>query len=56
MALDAAGDLFIADTSNNIVREVFAKTIPTVSLSPSEDPALYGQSLTYTATVTNAGR
>ncbi len=58
VAVDASGDLFIADTYNDVVREVSEKAVATVSVSDSESsPVDVGQDLTFTATVsaTDAG-
>ena len=62
IALDSAGDLFIADTGNARVREVANGTLVTVSavstvststaVTASANPAVSGQTVTLTATVT----
>jgi hypothetical protein len=51
VAVDAAGDLFIADSFNGVIREVSDKALPTVSIAASAGSVAYGQSLTFTATV-----
>ena len=53
LAVDSSGDLFVADTSNSIIREVSAKTVPPVNLavaSPDGTPS-YGDAVTFTVTV-----
>ncbi len=50
LAADSAGHLFIADTGNNVVREVFNKSIPAVSLiSSAAGASTYGRVITFTA-------
>ena len=61
IAFDTSGDLFIADSDNNVVREVAATNSPldyTVTTAPtstavaeSMSTAAYGSSVTFTATV-----
>jgi uncharacterized repeat protein (TIGR01451 family) len=59
LAVDAYGDLFIADATNNVIREV----TPTLYVSPdsstttvasSDSTSVVGQSVTFTATVVAA--
>jgi hypothetical protein len=63
VAVDRAGDLFVADANNNVVREVTPAVTVNVSLSSalptltaivaSTASAALGQSITFTATVTD---
>jgi streptogramin lyase len=63
LAVDSAGDLFISDVSNNVVREVTSalsvaisppSALPTVTaLRTSTASAALGQSITFTATVSD---
>ena len=61
LALDPAGDLFIADSSSNRVREIVNGVAVTVTPAPTAtisltssnpDSAVYGQMITFTAEVT----
>ena len=63
VAVDSAGDLFVADTNNNVVREftpaVTVDSSPvlsstTTALRASTSPSVYGQAITLTATVSSA--
>ena len=58
IAVDSAGDLFIADTDNSVIREVASGTLVTVSpvstttnVVAAPSPASSGESVTLTATV-----
>ncbi len=62
IAVDGAGDVFIDDTGNNRVEEVEAGVLVTVesttvttytSINASTNPTTYGQSVTFTATVSD---
>jgi uncharacterized repeat protein (TIGR01451 family) len=59
VALDAVGDLYIADTENSVIREVVIangmRAATTTALSASANPAVAESPLTFTATVTTAG-
>ena len=62
MAIDSQGNLFIADSSDNRVREVKPGFLVTIAqatshtlVTSSASPSAYGQSVTFTATVTPAG-
>jgi hypothetical protein len=59
LMLDPVGDLFIADSANNVVRKVTVLAIVVVSpdrtttaVAASTSSAVYGQAVTFTATVT----
>ena len=49
VAVDASGDLYMADWGNSVIREVTAKTVPTVKLTASVESATYGDPITFTA-------
>ena len=52
IAVDAAGDIIIADTFNNVIRELSGNLIvPAVSIAASASSSVCGQDLTFTATV-----
>src|SRR5207302_3592509 len=52
IAVDGAGNLFIADNGNNRIREVVAsKQATSVAVSSSANPSVVGQAVTLTATV-----
>ena len=55
VAVDASGDVFVVDSGNQVVREVSDKTVPTVTLSSSASSSVYGQALTFSATVSSSG-
>jgi hypothetical protein len=59
MTVTSSGDLVVADTDNNVIREIaptlpfnVSKATPTVSLSTTPSPGVLGESQTFTATVT----
>ena len=54
VAVDAAGDVFVADAENNRAVELSpqATTTTTTAVASSLNPSNYGQSVTFTATVT----
>jgi Bacterial Ig-like domain (group 3)/NHL repeat len=53
-ASDTAGDLFIADAGNNVVREVVATAAATnTGVTSSENPSPFAYALTFTATVSD---
>ncbi|WP_165227133.1 MBG domain-containing protein [Aquisphaera insulae] len=61
LAIDAAGNLFIADPGNAIIREVSAPvtlvvspSAPSVLLSASTESPTFGQSVTFTAMVSSS--
>ena len=61
VAVDAAGNLFVADRYNNVIRQATpAVTVAikgvatTTSLGTSVSPSSYGQSVSFTATITDA--
>jgi hypothetical protein len=55
VAVDAAGDNFIADGFDGVVREVSGSlSVATVSIATSADSLIYGQALTLTATVSGS--
>ncbi len=54
VALDAAGDLYIADSDNNVIREAVATAATTnTGLTSSENPSPFTFALTFTATVSD---
>jgi autotransporter-associated beta strand protein len=54
VAVDAAGDIFIADSNNNVIREVADKAVPAVGIAASASSLAHGQDLTLTATVSGS--
>ena len=52
VAVDAAGDVFVADTDYNRVVELSPQATTTTSVASSLNPSNFGQSVTFTATVT----
>ena len=51
MAVDGAGDVYVADTGNDEIRKI-TPTISTVTtVAAPSNPSFYGQSVTFTATV-----
>ena len=62
IAVNSQGDLFIADYQNRRIREMtpgclvtIAQAISNTAVTPSDSPTVYGQSVTFTATVTPCG-
>ena len=62
LAVDSQGDLFVADTGNNLIREVQPGCLVTIAqatnntvVTCSVSPSYYGQSITFTATVAPSG-
>ena len=52
VAVDGNSDLFVADTGNNVIREITnVRMAPTIRVSSSAAPAAYGQSVTLQATM-----
>ncbi|MGA3209936.1 MAG: Ig-like domain repeat protein [Terriglobales bacterium] len=53
VAVDSAGNLYIADTGNTVIRKVTAETVSstTTNLSSSANPSIVGKAVTFTATV-----
>jgi RHS repeat-associated protein len=55
VALDAADNLFIADSADDRIRAVGANATPALIVSTSGTPSTYGGSVTFTATFPNGG-
>jgi len=54
VAVDASGNVYIADLSNNVIRVVGGSTTtPSISVATSGTPSVYGTAVTFTATVTS---
>ncbi len=53
IAIDSAGNLYMTDNWNDVIREIggVAADIPTVSISSSNDSSVYGQNVMFTAIV-----
>ena len=51
VAVDSRGNVFVADSGNNAVKEILAPPPTTTSLVSNINPSVFGQNVTFTATV-----
>ena len=54
VAVDSSGNVFVADTDNSAVKEILAPLVTTTSVASNANPSVFGQNITFTATVTGS--